>query len=350
MRFIRNLLLLIIPILVVAYLAANYALDKGSQEILAIIKQRTKSAGIQLDELEYDSVRISSPRSVTWFNTSARFRWSDKRFLKNETEFNVAATEVEISLVDFSSRVVRLSARNFNAAPTSQTVQKLIVTDPKIAKGFRSGSMEGRVFEVTTTVNPKNPLQSVKLLAKDLFELAKKGSTAANINFQGKVKMRIRGSDIEAKVLSVKRDNETHFVLDRQDVAQISERFDDKLTQAEINIIANNPTKAPLLFTIKDYAETKASDAYANDNSLPQDPYRHVLWSYLLTKEFGPEFAKKITNAHEEGPTGNSALERKQDYHNNAVGRRYAADNVQQGEILQRVRTDPEVMRQWNRG
>ena len=349
MRFIRNLLLLITLILVVGYFGANFALDKGSQEMLVTVKQRAKAAGIQLDEFKYESVRISSLQSVTWYNASARFRWADKRYLENEIEFNVAAAELKVSLIDFSSKVVRLSAIDFDAAPTSQAVQELIATDSRIAKGFRSGSVKGRIFEVTTTVDPKHPLRSVKSLTKDLLEIAKKGSTAANINFQGKVKGRIRGNDVEANVLSQKRGDETYFVLDRKDVALISEKFDDKLTAAEIKIIANNPAKAPLLFTIKDYAETRASEAYANDTTVPEDPYRHVLWSYLLTKEFGPKYAKKITDAHEEGPTGNSAQERKQDYNNNAVGRSYAAGNVREDEILLRVRTDPKVMREWSR-
>ena len=349
MRFIRNLLLLITLILVVGYFGANFVLDKGSQEMLVTVKQRAKAAGIQLDEFKYESVRISSLQSVTWYNASARFRWADKRYLKNEIEFHFAAAELKVSLIDFSSKVVRLSAIDFDAAPTSQAVQELIATDSRIAKGFRSGSVKGRIFEVTTTVDPKHPLRSVKSLTKDLLEIAKKGSTAANINFQGKVKGRIRGNDVEANVLSKKRGDETYFVLDRKDVALISEKFDDKLTAAEIKIIANSPAKAPLLFTIKDYAETRASEAYANDTTVPEDPYRHVLWSYLLTKEFGPKYAKKITDAHEEGPTGNSAQERKQDYNNNAVGRSYAAGNVREDEILLRVRTDPKVMREWSR-
>lgn len=349
MRFIRNLLLLITLILVVGYFGANFALDKASQEMLALAKQRAKAAGIELDVFEYDSVRISSLQSVSWYNASTRFRWADKRYLENEIEFNVAAAELKVRLVDFSSKIIQLSAIDFNAAPTSQAVQELIATDSRIAKGFRSGSVKGRIFEVTTNVNPKHPLRSVESLTRDLLDVAKKGSTAANLNFQGKVRGRIRGSDVEANILSKKRDNKTYFVLDRKDVALISEKFDDKLTSAEIAIIANNPAKAPLLFTIKDYAETKSSDAHDKDNSVPEDPYRHVLWSYLLTKEFGPEFAKKITDAHEEGPTGNSAQERKQDYNNNAVGRSYAARGIQENEILERVRTDPKVMREWNR-
>ncbi|WP_238314615.1 DUF6973 domain-containing protein, partial [Methylobacterium crusticola] len=81
---------------------------------------------------------------------------------------------------------------------------------------------------------------------------------------------------------------------------------------------------------IKDYAETTAHNAHAKDRTIPEDAYRHVLWSYLLTKEFGPAFASRVTDAHEQGPTGNTPKERKQDYHNNAVGRRYAREGISQ--------------------
>ncbi len=44
MRFIRNLLLLITLLLVAGFFGANFALDKGSQKMLAIAKQRASAA------------------------------------------------------------------------------------------------------------------------------------------------------------------------------------------------------------------------------------------------------------------------------------------------------------------
>ena len=86
--------------------------------------------------------------------------------------------------------------------------------------------------------------------------------------------------------------------------------------------------------------------ARERDGSVPEDAYRHVLWSYLLTQEFDAEFAEKVTDAHEIGSTTNTEAEHRMDYNNNAVGRRYAAEGVAEPEVLSRVRRDPAVIRQ----
>ena len=75
-----------------------------------------------------------------------------------------------------------------------------------------------------------------------------------------------------------------------------------------------------------------------------QDALRHVIWSFLLTRSFGPEFAVKVTDAQEMRP-GNTPNERAMDYHNNAIGRRLVADGVALAALPRRVREDPDIIR-----
>jgi hypothetical protein len=77
---------------------------------------------------------------------------------------------------------------------------------------------------------------------------------------------------------------------------------------------------------------------------VPEDAYRHVLWSYLLTKKFGPEFAEIVTDAHETLPT-NTAAERRMDFHNNRIGRDYAQRGIRRERILWLVKNDVNVIR-----
>jgi hypothetical protein len=51
-----------------------------------------------------------------------------------------------------------------------------------------------------------------------------------------------------------------------------------------------------------------------------------------------------VTDAHETAP-GNSPAERKMDYVNNEVGRRYAAEGVTPETILKRLMNDPAVIK-----
>ena len=68
------------------------------------------------------------------------------------------------------------------------------------------------------------------------------------------------------------------------------------------------------------------------DRSFPEDAFRHVYWSYHLTRQLGPEIAKQITDAHETAP-GNTSQERSMDYHNNEVGRDLANTNLSENQI-----------------
>jgi hypothetical protein len=56
------------------------------------------------------------------------------------------------------------------------------------------------------------------------------------------------------------------------------------------------------------------------------DAFRHAYWNAMLANRFGPEFTQEYTNAHE-GVDTNSAAAEAMDLHNNAVGRRIAAEH-----------------------
>ena len=368
MKLLKYLFIFIVLLGIGAYFAANYILDGLSREAITLARVQAVTFGVQLDKADYDRLWISSARSLTWNNLNIQFRIDGESAAFNRPEerlameraraklplervaFEIMADDITVSITDISSGLAMLTVRDFSILPISNTLQNLETSGRDIAGKFQTGSVEGRLFETAVSIDVQDPVQSSKRMAQEFIDLARTGSTDAYIKFDGTAKMSIRGSMVEADVRTEDVGDKTVVVVDKQDIADISRLFDDKLTPPEIDIIAENPAKAPLLFTIKDYAEKTAREAFARDSTIPQDPYRHVLWSYLLTKEFGPDFAKTVTDAHEEGPTGNTRMERRQDYNNNAVGRRYVDEGVRESDILQRVRTDPKVMREWNRG
>ena len=118
----------------------------------------------------------------------------------------------------------------------------------------------------------------------------------------------------------------------------------DKLTPREEVLFAAHPDKLERLRKSADYARAMATLAYGRDPNVPEDAYRHVLWSYLLTKEFGDYFAKQVTDAHESG-SKNTPAQWRMDLNNNTIGRNYAAEGCDESEILRRVMSDPHVVR-----
>lgn len=331
------------------YVAGNLLLKEGSRKALALAKTQGKSLGLHIEDADFESVAISSFRSVTWRQVSARFRVSGDKAVSAKATFELLIERLTVTLVDLSTPSVRLRATQLHLAPISRTLQTLVKTDNRLPSRFRTGSVEGQRFETVTAINLKQPLDAAKRVGKALKTLAQTGRTTADIDLQGRVQIRLQDAVVEARLRTAKDRAGTRLILEPNDVETIANMFADRLTPAELSLITENPVNTPRLFMIKDYAEKTAHKAHTKDRAVPEDAYRHVLWSYLLTKEFGPVFAKQVTDAHEQGPTGNTPQERKQDYHNNAVGRRYAREGVSQDKILRLVRTDPKVMRKFGR-
>lgn len=77
--------------------------------------------------------------------------------------------------------------------------------------------------------------------------------------------------------------------------------------------IANAKTAIDL--TKARYANTSAVQHNGNG-----DAFRHAVWNFGMTLDVGPDFAKKWSDAHEFGSTGQPALERSMDIYNNSIG------------------------------
>lgn len=122
--------------------------------------------------------------------------------------------------------------------------------------------------------------------------------------------------------------------------------IDKELTEREINFAARFSKEAPEIARITQEARMKSKLAHSRDPKVPEDAYRHVLWAYLLTKRFGPEFARKVTITHEVGPTGNTQAEKRMDINNNSVGIRYANLGLSEEDVLRRVLADPAVIKE----
>ena len=63
---------------------------------------------------------------------------------------------------------------------------------------------------------------------------------------------------------------------------------------------------------------------YVNTSSVMHngngDAFRHAVWNFGMTIDVGADFAKKWSDAHEFGSTGQPAIERSMDIYNNSIG------------------------------
>ena len=121
--------------------------------------------------------------------------------------------------------------------------------------------------------------------------------------------------------------------------------LDVELTDAEVEVISKYPDRAQRVAEISLDATIRAKQLYKDDRTIPEDVYRHIFWSYWLTKEYGPEFAELVTDAHEIGDTHDTPGESLKDMLNNKLGRDYALRGYSEEEVIERIKTDPDVKR-----
>ena len=189
-----------------------------------------------------------------------------------------------------------------------------------------------------------DPYVGVNRLLQYVSDLFAEKEVQPNIILRALVTLNVNDNTAQAYLYTVRGPQGVALRFEEQDIRNMADTFELELSDEEVEIIARYPVRAPLIMRITSDAKETSERARRRDRSVPEDAYRHVLWSYLLTQKFGPDFAEQVTDAHETLPT-NTAAERRMDFHNNRVGRDYAERGVPRERILWYVKSNPEVIR-----
>ncbi len=196
-----------------------------------------------------------------------------------------------------------------------------------------------------------HPRESVGLVEKEIRRLVRDGRTMLPLKLEAVTGFTAARHRHELPIHTEGvAGGGVRIALERSDIEHISREYTHKLTATEIDLVARYPQRAPALLRFCEQASHAAANLWRRDHTFPQDAFRHVYWSWLLTREFGPDFSEEATDAHEIGATYESgATNRRMDLHNNAVGRAYAIAGVSEQELVNRVRTDPNVLQRPDR-
>jgi hypothetical protein len=326
-----------------SYLAAILLLDRLTEDVLVHLETHSSLKGVSLKEISVGESALSSFNSVRWEEVDGSLGLSfgttgggqSRKFRFHVNEVSCAIGDPLLRRIVVLAKEIQLESLSYSSDGSSTSL-----TDD-----FQE-SLTGGGLRVEIDFNPLHPKESIRGALNSLSDLLKNGRSEISANVYGTVSFMVGDSRHTAHVLSTALGRQTVIFLDRKDVEHISESYSQRLTETEIDLVATRPLQAPTLLRIKEYAHRMASEAYRRDRLFPKDAYRHVLWSFLLTNEFGPEFAEVVTDAHEVDATyESSVLASKMDYHNNAVGRRYAASGIAEEELSTLVQTDPLVMK-----
>ena len=338
------------------YLVSGMILEMASDRAIDYIVKNIKSPNIEYTRPLFRDVNLSSFNAVKWEGVSFDVRIVRDEIAKTAEELSLMIGEMTISLESFSERAVLLNVRGLRALTKekgSGAMSEISGAGDRMERGNLKVLIKLRGFSKTVVY------QQVRDLIKEINMFSTHGVTKIPLSFSATEMFEIKGKLYSAKLSVEKKGDEYRLVMDKDDVKIIAATMSGrKATPTDIEVISRNPIKAPQLLRIRDKAAATAKLAHQQDQKIPEDAYRHVLWSYLLAKTFGEAFAKEVTDAHEvyayeekmsKEEIQNVNIDSYQDLHNNAVGRDYAKMEYPESGILERVLTDQAVIRDENR-
>ena len=330
-KLIFFLLIVIIVLLVpVTFKLSNNLIVNYSHKAVQIVNRKESFQGINIKNLRFANVELLSFNKCIWRDITLQAVFKKKYDFLSSTSFDIHVESMEIILQDVFTKQFLLIVNGITATG-----------------GHQAGLKKGRLqiaFEFDF-IRPDTTRIQIYELFERITAIVKNGRTNVPLDFSGISSFTINNEPVRA-MITTKQDIDGYYLLvvNKEFFQTTAWLMADNITDDEAAILSVNPFKLPKLLEIMNSAK-KESEKYKNSKDIPEDAYRHVLWSYLLTMEYGPQFAKKITDAHEKGDSTNSEADHKMDYNNNAIGRAYALKQYKKEHILTILLRDPKVIR-----
>lgn len=329
--FLRLLFLLVI-LAAAIYFGGGYVLGYAANRMIPAVRSSMADRGLQLRDLSFRAIRFTSFNCVSVLNLQTSVGIAGGQM---PLESSFSAERLDVALVQFRRPAVRLSCDQFSLH-VDRTSDIPGTTFGQFDQGYWSSGAPIELSQLKTELN------RYMAQMKGLFNEALLNT---NMRLRAQVTLQMHGKQAQAYLYTVQEPEGTRLRFDSKDIQKAAETFALELSPDEAEIIALYPVRAPVIMRLTSEARTTARDTRRRNPAVPEDAYRHVLWSYLLTRQFDADFAEKVTDAHEILPT-NTQAERRMDFINNRIGRGYALRALPQDRILALVLSDPQVVRQ----
>jgi len=301
---------------------------------IAELKPRLEQKGIMIENFNYSNVRLNSYNSCAITNIDLDFYLNKKMYGKESFKAQFDANSITVRFADFNKPSFFFTLKNFSMFIEPE--------EDNAKKPF--GKLENGYLKSRIPLYLKNPEESAGEMLAEIKTLFHENRTPFDLEIEVDVLLGIDEKEIHVGLYSERIDSLTYIKFASEDILKAASEFDLDLAKKEAEIIADYPSKVPSMIKITRDAKKFSRIEKGKDRSFPEDAYRHIYWSYHLTREFGPDLTKEITDAHETAP-GNTKNERLMDYHNNEVGRNYADQHLSLNEIKSRVLNSHEIIR-----
>ncbi|NTV47549.1 MAG: hypothetical protein HGB11_13760 [Chlorobiales bacterium] len=329
------------------YLASGMILAKVTDKVFDYLSSNVETQNLEYSRPVFASVELSNLNAVTWKDISLNVTlMRNEAKTTEEIALNIGA--MTISLESLTNPTILISADGISAE-TNEKGDRDNLT--KAASRMEDGQLQ-MLFSLRS-FSKAEILEQLGILKEEMRQFSVLGVTKVPIYFSATEIFEMQGQPSVANFTVVQEGEEYRLIMDKNDLQKIVALLaEPKPNPVEVEVIARNPLKASGLLKIRDKAAATAELAAQNNSDIPEDAYRHTLWSYLLTKKYGEQFAKEVTDAHEAYADQEEMLKASdfnaasyQDLVNNALGRQYALMKLPESEILERVMTDSAIIK-----
>jgi hypothetical protein len=332
LKFLKRLTLVLLAILVIGYFAGNYALSRLGEKYRPKIQTALESRGLVFKEFSYGKIVIHSPRAVAIKDIDVDFKLNKQLYGEKSFDVNFHAQQIIISVASFSSATVVFSFDDFDI---------MVKSDNENAGLF--GEFEHAYFTHQQAIAIKSPEAAAVNILAQLDRLFAENK-ATGISLSGVAKIEIGGEPVSLGLRTYAENDSVYLRFNTADVISTAEKFAVQLADKEAEVLAAHPSLVPDMIEITRDARQKSVAYRKADPDFPEDAFRHVYWSYHLTRQLGPGIAQQITDAHETAP-GNSKAERAMDFHNNELARELAGIRLSESQLVNLVLTDRNIIR-----
>lgn len=343
MRKIICLLLILFALLIPAFFKfTNNLIFDYSQKAVQGLEGKEYFSNFKIRTLYFKNFDMNAFKSVAWKGISSQIHLKRKNQFLSEQDFTIDLQTLELKLIDLFEKKFLLIANGLTVLPLGRN-NSTQNSDTNMPKTLENATLQ-IAFEFNF-LKPQTARTQIKNIYEELAEILHSGKTTVPINFSGISYFTISKEKVKAMITTRYNQGGYYLVVNKEFFKSIAWLTADNLTDAEAALLSVNAIRVPKLLNIMNDAK-RESERYKDVKGIPEDAYRHVLWSYLLTMEYGPEFSKAVTDAHEEGDDTNTEAEHQMDYNNNTVGREYAARQYKRNEILGHLLRDNRVIRE----
>ncbi len=324
------LLLLVVGGFVLLYALSSSLLHQLSVTHLEKVELIANGHDFRNIDIQFSEVHLSGLRTATWSTIDIR---GEKIHTNNVIPLRLTIDEVHARVVELHPLEVELEIEDFKVGGASLEQQKRF-----------QFLLSGEHFKINEKIDLNSPGEALHHLAATLDALA--SGKHVSEPFEISAGILLEKDEILQPVRLVARRYQDGFGLafSTEDLKKFTSRLSGNYTAGEIDLISRYPFRALKLIDIKRDAESSAQAQGAKHKNFPEDAYRHILWSFLLTRAYGHEYAQMVTDAHEEGLAGNDVFAREMDLMNNKLGRDYAQSQVGREDLVKKVLEDKRVI------